>query len=65
FDPHGDGTLMADLVRYALPLGPLGAAAHAAFIRRDLERIFDFRQRRTALLLARGREPRGGGYFTK
>ena len=30
-------------VRYALPLGPLGALAHAALVRRDLDRIFAFR----------------------
>ena len=43
FEAHGDGTLMRDTVRYRLPLGLLGALAHLAFVRRDLERIFDFR----------------------
>ena len=38
------GTLMRDVVRYALPCGPLGGLAHSAFVRRDLERIFDFRR---------------------
>jgi ligand-binding SRPBCC domain-containing protein len=33
-----------DHVRYALPLGPIGELAHALFVRRDLERIFDFRR---------------------
>lgn len=37
-------TVVGDRVRYALPLGPLGTAAHMAFVRRDLERIFDFRR---------------------
>src|SRR4051794_11815517 len=37
------GTVMRDTVRYALPFGPAGAAAHALFVRRDLGRIFDFR----------------------
>ena len=36
---------MRDTVRYALPFGPLGALAHRLLVRRDLERIFDFRQR--------------------
>jgi ligand-binding SRPBCC domain-containing protein len=40
----GGGTLMRDTVRYALPLGPLGEIAHRLLVRRDLERIFDFRQ---------------------
>jgi ligand-binding SRPBCC domain-containing protein len=44
FEPAGDGqTLMRDTVRYALPLGPLGALAHRLFVRRDVERIFDYR----------------------
>ena len=44
FEPLADGgTLMRDTVRYALPFGPAGRLAHALFVRRDLERIFDFR----------------------
>jgi ligand-binding SRPBCC domain-containing protein len=43
FEPHGDGTLMRDRVRYALPLGPLGELAHALLVRRDLDRIFAVR----------------------
>lgn len=38
------GTLVRDRVDYALPLGPLGSVAHAAFVGRDLEKIFDFRR---------------------
>ena len=41
---HAEGTLMRDVVRYALPFGPLGDLAHAAFVRRDVERIFDYRR---------------------
>jgi ligand-binding SRPBCC domain-containing protein len=45
FEPApGGGTLMRDTVRYALPLGPLGEIAHRLLVRRDLERIFDFRE---------------------
>ena len=44
FVPHADGTVVRDRVRYALPLGRLGDLAHTAFVRRDLERIFDFRR---------------------
>jgi ligand-binding SRPBCC domain-containing protein len=50
--PGGD-TLMTDAVRYALPLGPLGSLAHRALVRRDLERIFDFRARAVPALLTR------------
>jgi ligand-binding SRPBCC domain-containing protein len=44
FAPFGDGTVVRDRVRYALPAGRLGSIAHAAFVRRDLERIFDYRR---------------------
>jgi ligand-binding SRPBCC domain-containing protein len=37
------GVLMADIVRYALPLGPIGALAHALGVRAVLAAIFDYR----------------------
>jgi ligand-binding SRPBCC domain-containing protein len=44
FEPDGaGGTLMRDTVHYALPLWPLGEAAHALLVRRDLAAIFAFR----------------------
>ena len=43
FEPDGDGTLMRDTVRYALPYGPLGVAAQRLFVARDVGRIFDYR----------------------
>jgi ligand-binding SRPBCC domain-containing protein len=43
FEEHPDGTLMRDTVEYALPFGALGRLALLAFVRRDVERIFDFR----------------------
>jgi ligand-binding SRPBCC domain-containing protein len=52
FEPDGEGTLVRDLVRYALPLGPVGALAHVAFVRQDLEGIFDYRQEAVGRLLA-------------
>jgi hypothetical protein len=48
-------------VRYALPLGPLGELAHRLLVRRDLERIFDFRQASVARMLGAASGPR----FTK
>ena len=33
FEPDGDGTIVRDRVRYALPLGPLGELARRAFVR--------------------------------
>lgn len=43
-------TLIGDEVRYRLPLEPLGDAAHF-IVRRELEKIFDFRQKKVAELL--------------
>jgi ligand-binding SRPBCC domain-containing protein len=51
FTPFPAGTAIEDRVRYALPLGPLGALAHVAFVRRDLRRIFDYRRDATEVLL--------------
>lgn len=49
FEPDGDGTTtIRDRVRYAIPFGPFGALAHSLFVRRDLERIFDYRQQAVA-----------------
>ena len=49
FAPDGPGaTVMRDTVRYALPYWPLGEVAHALLVRRDLERIFDFRSAEVA-----------------
>jgi ligand-binding SRPBCC domain-containing protein len=45
------GTRVADRVHYAMPFGALGGLTHAAFVRRDLARIFDFRQQAVARLL--------------
>lgn len=44
FEEAGDAaTVIRDRVRYAIPLGPLGAIAERLFVRRDLKRIFDYR----------------------
>ncbi len=45
FEPDGEhACTIHDRVRYAIPYGPLGELAHSLFVRRDLERIFDFRR---------------------
>jgi ligand-binding SRPBCC domain-containing protein len=54
FAPHRDGTLVRDQVRYALPLGLIGVAAHEAFVRRDLARVFDFRRQAVVRLIGTG-----------
>ncbi len=58
FEPDGEGgTVIRDTVRYALPLGPLGALAHILFVRRDLGRIFDFRRDAVERLVVGARAP--------
>lgn len=45
FELDGEGGCeIRDTVRYAIPFGLLGELAHRLFVRRDLERIFDFRR---------------------
>jgi ligand-binding SRPBCC domain-containing protein len=53
FRPDADATVMTDEVHYALPLAPVGEIAHFA-VRRQLERIFDFRAQTVPELLERG-----------
>ena len=54
FEPDGeDGTLMRDIVRYALPYGPLGQLAHRLLVARDLAAIFDFRTERVRAAFTR------------
>ena len=41
FEPHNGGTLARDVVHYAVPFDFI---AHTLFVRRDIERIFAYRQ---------------------
>ena len=50
FSAEAGGTRMIDLVNYELPLGVLGAIANRFGVRRDLDRVFDYRQRVIASL---------------
>jgi ligand-binding SRPBCC domain-containing protein len=53
FEEAPGGTRMRDTVEYRLPLGPLGELAHALLVRREIEGIFDHRNRVIESLLAR------------
>jgi ligand-binding SRPBCC domain-containing protein len=48
FVEEAGGTWVEDRVTYALPLGPLGALAHALVVRRQLERLWDYRWQKLA-----------------
>ena len=55
--PGGDGTVMRDTVRYALPFGAAGALAHRLLVKRDLAAIFDFRQEAVLASLSKVKGP--------
>jgi len=59
FDRRGDGILMGDAVRYALPLGVLGRVAHTVAVHSALAAIFDYRFARIRELFppAQGADP--------
>lgn len=45
FASQGDGTLMTDDLKYEIPLGPLGVIAHVLFVKREVEKIFEYRKK--------------------
>ncbi|NQW04989.1 MAG: SRPBCC family protein [Acidobacteria bacterium] len=51
FEPQGESTIIHDTVEYQEPLGPLGQVAHVLFVKRTLDRVFDFRRNATDRLL--------------
>jgi ligand-binding SRPBCC domain-containing protein len=54
FEKDGDdATIIHDRIRYSIPLGLLGILAHRLFVRRDLERIFDYRAKAVVERLTR------------
>jgi ligand-binding SRPBCC domain-containing protein len=53
FEEDGPGaTVIADRVRYSIPLGPLGELANRLLVQRDLRQIFDYRRDAVAWELA-------------
>lgn len=44
FEAVDGGTRCTDRVEYALPLGPLGRLMHRLMVKRDVEKIFEFRR---------------------
>jgi ligand-binding SRPBCC domain-containing protein len=53
FAEENGGTRIIDDVEYALPFGFVGEIAHALLVRRDVENIFEYRQRCLAELLSK------------
>ena len=52
FHAVAGGTEVRDRVDYEIGFGPMGRLAHALFVRRSLERIFEFRAAALAALFA-------------
>ncbi len=52
FEAHGSRTKMNDEVQYALPFGILGRIVHALNVRKDVNRIFDYRSQRIDAIFA-------------
>jgi ligand-binding SRPBCC domain-containing protein len=50
FEEQSGKVLMTDIVHYALPLGFLGRIAHALFVRKKLQHIFDYRSKKVTEL---------------
>lgn len=46
FSSQNGGTAIEDIVHYQLPFGWLGAAAHRLVVSRDVDEIFEYRQKR-------------------
>ncbi|MGB0744946.1 MAG: SRPBCC family protein [Opitutales bacterium] len=40
----GGGVRFIDRVNYVMPFGPLGAIAHALYVKKQLKHVFDFRK---------------------
>lgn len=59
FEEIPGGTRIVDQVDYEMPLGFLGSVAHALFVRRTLQHIFDYREATVRRLF--GPEPMTAG----
>lgn len=53
FQKVDGGVLMKDKVEYALPLGIIGRLAHTLFVKRKLNKIFDYRLNTVDKIFAR------------
>jgi ligand-binding SRPBCC domain-containing protein len=60
FVEDGTATRIEDRVTYRPPLGPLGRLAHAVVIRRQLDAIWRYRERRIGELVGAIRSSSGG-----
>lgn len=52
FTPCEGGVLIEDIIHYKLPLGFLGTIAHGLFVKKQLEGIFEYRNKKLKTLFA-------------
>jgi ligand-binding SRPBCC domain-containing protein len=52
FSEVNGGTLIVDIVNYALPFGTLGRLVHRLQVARDVSRIFDYREQRVKAIFS-------------
>lgn len=62
FEACDGGTLMRDMVEYALRMGHLGDFCAGGLVRRDVERIFDYRAKQISAIFPGQHVPSGTGY---
>ena len=60
FEAARGGTILRDRVRYAVPLGAVGEVVAGGFVRRDVERIFQFRHTKIEEMFGAAAGARGG-----
>lgn len=41
---EGDGVIMEDIIHYSIPFGFIGRLANSLFVRRKLEKVFEYRR---------------------
>ena len=53
FEETDSGVMMTDQLFYCLPFGPLGKIAHSLFIKKQLEGIFNYREKKITELFGK------------
>ena len=45
FEPVSNGVVIKDVIKYSIPLGPIGRLMHFLWIKNDLKNVFNFRKK--------------------
>lgn len=52
FEDHAEGTVLTDVIEYDLPYGLFGKLADDVIVSRELNKLFEYRHKKTSELLA-------------